>query len=361
MLNPFSFGGVQKRTAIEEQNEPVRQVLDACKRALRMTFFLTVVIEVLTLTPIVFMMNMYDRVMNSRSEVTLVSLTVLVLGVYLFWAILEWIRTRLMIRISLRVDWDLAGRVFDASFRQYIGKRKLNANQVFSDLTQVRQFLTGTSLLALMKAPFAVIFIILAALFHPFLAIFALVATVLLLLTAMSNQRITTPVLKVANDLQAESIRLAGLALQQGETALALGMQPQLRKRWHEVHLSSLQMQVQASEVGGAMNGLSTFLQHILPSMQIALGVYLSIQGLITGGMVIAASMVIGKSIQPIQQVLSSWKVDATARVTEAGLEFGGKVYTSVSACALDASKSLGKELVAVNGWEWWGAQKFRS
>lgn len=308
MFNPFGFGGRKKRTAVEEQNEPVRKVLESCKRALRMTFWLTAFIEVLTVTPILYMLNMYDRVLNSRSDVTLVSLTVLVLGVYLFWALLEWIRTRLMIRISLRVDWDLASNIFDAAFRRFVGKRQLNANQVFGDLTEVRQFLTGDSILALMKAPFAVIFIIVGALFHPYLAIFALVATVILLLTAVANQRITTPVLKAANDLQTESTRLAGQALKQGETALALGMQPQLRRRWHEMHLSSLQMQVQASEVGGVMSSLSSFLTQSLPSLQIALGVYLAIQGLITGGMVIAASLIIGKSIQPIQQVLARWK-----------------------------------------------------
>jgi PrtD family type I secretion system ABC transporter len=308
MINPFHFGSSTKRSAIEVQNEPIRKVLASCKRALRLTLVLTVLIELLTITPILYMLNMYDRVMNSRSEVTLVSLTVLVLGVYLFWALLEWIRTRLMLRISLRVDWDLASNVFDAAFRRLVGKRQVNANEVFSDLTQVRQFLTGSSLIALMKAPFAVIFIILGAMFHPYLAIFALIAMVILLLTAVSNQRMTTPVLKAANDMQTESIRMAGEALKQSDTALALGMQPHLRERWHEKHLNSLQMQLQASEVGGIMSSLSSFLTNSMPSLQIALGVYLAIQGLITGGMVIAASLIIGKSIQPIQQVLGSWK-----------------------------------------------------
>lgn len=308
MFNFFRFGGGQGKDAVKLQNEPVRQVLDKCNKALRLVFIVTFVIEVLSIAPILYMLNMYDKVLSSRSEATLVALTLLVLGIYVFWSALEWIRARYMVRISLRIDWELAGEVFDASFRRYVGKKKLNPSQVFNDLTIVRQFLTGSSLISLMKAPFGVIFIIVGATFHPYLALFAVVATAILIFTAYSNQKITTPVLMAANDLQAEAVRMAGQALQQGETGLALGMRPNLKKRWHDKHLAYLQMQVGASEAGGAVAGVSTFLSQSLPSLQMGLAVFLAIEGLITGGMVIAASYLISRSVQPIQQVLASWR-----------------------------------------------------
>ena len=305
----YFFGfGARGKNAQDQLLDPVKKILDGCNQALRLVFFLTFVVEVLSVAPILYMLNMYDRVLQSRSSVTLVTFTILVLGVYVFWSALEWIRARFLVRISLRIDWDLAGDVFDAAFRRHIGKRNINAHQVFGDLTILRQFMTGSSLLALMKAPFGILFIVIGAFFHPYLAIFALVAMVLLLITAYANQRMTTPALKAANDMQAESVRMANQVLKQGETALALGMQPQLKKLWHEKHLAHLQMQIAASEVGGVMGSLSNFLAQSLPSLQIALGVFLAIEGLITGGMVMAASFLISRSVAPIQQVLGSWK-----------------------------------------------------
>ena len=104
---------------------------------------LCLVIEALSLAPIVYMWNAFDRVLSSRSLITLVSLTVLILGVYLFWSAMEWVRSRLMVRLSLRIDWELAAEVFDASFRRHAGRKDVNVQQVMSDLLELRQFLAG--------------------------------------------------------------------------------------------------------------------------------------------------------------------------------------------------------------------------
>ena len=144
--------GTPTETAVGQKN-PLREVLRQCKRAFWLTGVLTFVIEILSISPIMYMMNMFDRVMSSRSGVTLASLTTLILGLYVFWSALEWLRSRLMVRISMRVDWDLASATFDAAFRRYVGRKKVDVHQVLGDLLQVRQFLTGQSMLALMSAP----------------------------------------------------------------------------------------------------------------------------------------------------------------------------------------------------------------
>ena len=287
-----AFGTPAKVT--HGHNNPLREVLHQCRQAFWLTGILTFVVEVLSISPIMYMMNMFDRVLSSRSEVTLVSLTVLILGLYVFWSALEWLRTRLMVRISMRVDWDLASATFDAAFRRYVGRKKVDVHQVLRDLLLVRQFLTGQSILAVMSAPFAVLFIIVGAFFHPYLAIFILVASGLLVGASYMTKRVTTPVLRDANDAKAESNRIASQSLQHAESALALGMQPHIRNRWYQRHQGYLGMQAHASEAAGMMGGATGFLQKAFPSLQMALGAFLAIEGQITGGMVIAAMMLAG-------------------------------------------------------------------
>ena len=293
---------------------PVRKILLQCRKAFWLAFGLTFVIDMLSITPMLYMMSAYDRVLSSRSGVTLVSLTAIVIAFYIFWSALEWIRTRLMVRLSLRIDWELAADVFDASFRRYVGRKNVNVHQLLGDLLSLRQFLTGRSALALMNAPFAVVFIIIGAIFHPLLAVFAAVSSVLMLTVSYFTVRVTTPILKEANDANAEATRVAANSLRHAEATLALGMLGAVRSRWYKQHTEFLTNQVNASEATGLMGGMSSFLQKSLPSLQMALGVYLAMEGLITGGMVMVASLLISKSVGPIQQLIGSWKEIITAR-----------------------------------------------
>ena len=275
---------------------------------------LTLLIDILSITPILYMWNTFDRVIATRSGVTLVSLTLLVVGMYIFWSSLEWIRSRLMVRLSLRIDWDLAAEVFDASFRRYVGRRNVNVHQLMGDLLTMRQFLTGQPLLAIMDAPFALVFIIIGAMFHPYLAIFVVVATVLMLLATYMTQKVSGPILKAANDANAEAGRVATNSLRSAEATLALGMMPAVRNRWYAQHRKFLELQVNASEAAGLAGGFSGFLTKALPSLQMGLGAWLAIENKITGGMVIAASMLISKSVAPIQKLIANWKDIVSAR-----------------------------------------------
>ena len=308
-------------STLSGQKNPLREVLQECRKALWLTGILTFVIEVLSISPILYMMNMFDRVMASRSGVTLVSLTVLILGLYVFWAALEWMRTRLMVRISMRVDWDLAGATFDAAFRRYAGRKKVDVHQVLGDLLQVRQFLTGQSILALMSAPFAVMFVIIGGMFHIYLAVFIFVSSAILLGVSHMTQGVTSPLLRSANDAKAESNRIAAQSLQHAESALALGMHIHMRNRWYQRHQGYLGMQAHASEAAGLMGGASGFLQKAFPSLQMALGVFLAIDGLITGGMVMASTFLMTKAVAPIQKLISSWGDITTTRQSFERLE----------------------------------------
>jgi len=293
---------------------PVSELIRQCKRSFMFVALLTMVIEVLSITPIIFMLNLFDRVVSSRSGVTLVSMLVLVLLAYGFWSALDWIRTRMMIRISLRMDWDIAAKVFDTSFRRYLARKDVDVHQVMEDVVNLRQFMTGQSLLALMSAPFAIIFILIGWAFHPYLAVFIFVATALQFIAAYSTIRITTPALREANTAASVAARLAAQTLSKSNTALPLGMLGSIRKKWFLKHQYFLGMQVNASESAGLVGGFTSYLGHAMPSMQLALGAFLVIQGEITGGMMVAASFLLTRSMKPIKQVMGSWPHIQAAR-----------------------------------------------
>ncbi|MBU3568568.1 type I secretion system permease/ATPase [Polynucleobacter alcilacus] len=321
--------------------KPIESILYQCRKSFYFAIFITVIVDFLSITPMLYMMNVMDRAMSSRSSVTLISLTVLVISLYIFWSAIEWIRSRLLTRLSLRIDWDLSADIFDASFRRHVGRKNVNVHQLLGDLTNLRQFLTGKALLTLIDAPFAVVFILIGAMFHPYLAIFAVVASVLMLSVSYFTSKVTSPILKQANDSNSEASRVASNSLRHAESTLALGMMGAVRQRWYRHHHSHLESQVNASEASGLAGGLSGFLSKVLPSLQMALGAFLAMEGLITGGMVMAASMLISKAVSPIQQLLGNWKQIVEARQS----------YERLNALLIsDAKRQTQMQLPAVAG-----------
>ena len=295
-------------TVAPNERKPIEAVLHDCRRTFYFVVLLTIVLDFLSLTPMLYMMNVMDRAMAPRSGVTLVSLTLLVVALYIFWSAMEWIRTRVLVRLSLRLDWDLSADIFDASFRRYVGRKNVNVQQLLGDLSTLRQFLTGNGILTLIDAPFAIVFIIIGGIFHPYLAIFSLVAMVLMILAAYFNQKLSGPILKAANDANTEASRVANNSLRHAESTLALGMMGAIRQRWYNEHHKYLQNQVNATEAAGLTGGISKLINMMMPSLQMALGAFLAMENLITGGMVMAASMLISKAISPIQKLMTSWK-----------------------------------------------------
>jgi len=293
---------------------PVRRILTQSRHSFYLAFAITGVVELLSFAPIVYMWNVFDRVISARSSITLISLTTMVIAIYLFWALLEWLRSRLFVQLSAKLDWDLSTSVFDASFRRYVGYSNVNLHQLLSELLTLRQALTGRPVLALMDAPFAIVFIAAGFVFHPLLALFVALATGAILITSFAAQRASAPILKASNEENAAANKVAADSLRQAETTMAMGMLPAVRRRWFVRHQKFLQLQVNASEASGTMRGITKVVSMALPSLQIALGAWLAIEGEITGGMVIAASMLISKAISPLSKLIAEWNQIISAR-----------------------------------------------
>lgn len=292
----------------KSEKNPIAALLMQCRRSFYFAFFLTFLINVASIAPLIYMMNVFDRVISSRSAITLVSLTLLVVAIYIFWTALEWIRTKLMVRISLRIDWDVAANVFDASFRRYAVRKNVNVQQLLSDTVSLRNFLTGKPLMTVMDAPYAIIFIAIGWIIHPYLAYFVLAATLVMLISLYATQKISTPLLKKANDANANANKFATESLRQAEPTMAMGMMDAVRERWYQQHRSFLLHQVNANEAAALTSGFASFLQKSMGSLQMALGAWLAINNLITGGMIIAAIMLISRATAPIYSLLAEWQ-----------------------------------------------------
>ena len=292
---------------VPNDRKPIEAILHECRRTFYIAIALTLVINILGITPMLFMWNVMDLALPARSMVTMMSLLTIVIGAYVFWSSLEWIRSRLMTRLSLRIDWDLSADIFDASFRRHVMRKNVDVQQQLKDLATLRQFLTGPGILSLIDAPFAVVYLAIAWVFSPWIAVFVLGSIVLMSTITYFTSKATSPILKVASEANSEAARVAQNSLRHAESSLALGMMPAVRQKWYNHHHRYLENQVNASEASGVASGMSGFFSKSMASLQMGISTMLAIEGLITGGMVMAANLLIQRAVSPINKLTSGW------------------------------------------------------
>lgn len=191
-------------------------------------------INMLMLVPTIYMLQMYDRVLSSRNETTLWMLTLIMLGLYLLMTLLEWVRSRLLVRAGIRMDEVLKERIFTAAFEANLRKVGGNPGQALGDLTNIRQFLTGNGLFAFFDAPWTPIYLGVIYYLHPMLGHFALVGAILLVLLTLATEALTKKPLAAANTAAIQSGQFATNSLANDEVIEAMGMLPSLRERWRK-------------------------------------------------------------------------------------------------------------------------------
>lgn len=270
--------------------------------------------NMLALVPSLYMMQVYDRVLASQNELTLAMLTVLMLGAYLMLASLEMIRSFVLVRVGNRFDMMMNKRVYTAAFQQNLKTSGANAGQAMSDLTNVRQFMTGNALFAFFDAPWFPIYLAIIFFFQVPLGFFALGGTLILIVLAVVNERITRKPLGEANSLSVEANTMATNNLRNAEVIESMGMLPNLMSRWFKVHSKFLGLQAEASNKAGMISAGTKFTQLSLQSLVLGLGALLVIEHKMSAGMMIAASILVGRAMQPVQQVIGAWKSVGSTR-----------------------------------------------
>jgi ATP-binding cassette subfamily C exporter for protease/lipase len=298
---------------LNSKNEIERALL-----AFKSTFFtigaFSAISNMLMLVPSIYMLQVYDRVLASRNEITLLMLTMLMLGAYVFMSALELIRSFVLVRVGARFDMELNKRVYTAAFEQNLKKSGGNAGQALADLTNIRQFLTGNALFAFFDAPWFPVYLIVIFAFEPMLGLFALCGTAILVVLAYVNEKITKEPLSEANTMAIKSSTLATNNLRNAEVIESMGMLPNLMGRWFKMHGKFLHLQAQASEKAGIVGAITKFVQVSLQSLVLGFGALLVIEGKITPGMMIAASILVGRALAPVQQVIGVWKSYSSTR-----------------------------------------------
>ncbi|WP_445178435.1 type I secretion system permease/ATPase [Pseudomonas sp. McL0111] len=268
----------------------------------------TALINVLMLVPSIYMLQVYDRVLSSQNETTLAMLSLMVVGFFVFIGMLEVVRSFIVIRIGSQLERRFNLRVYQAAFERNLFKGEGNAGQSLGDLTHIRQFVTGPALFAFFDAPWFPVYLFVIYLFNVWLGVLATAGALLLIALACLNEYMTKKPLGEAAGYSQKSSQLATSHLHNAETIQAMGMLGALRKRWFGVHSRFLGLQNQASDTGAVISSVSKTLRLCLQSLVLGLGALLVIKGDMTAGMMIAGSILMGRVLSPIDQLIAVWK-----------------------------------------------------
>jgi ATP-binding cassette, subfamily C, bacterial exporter for protease/lipase len=295
------------RPAIRRRDGAIARALAGESRALAACGLFSGVSSLLLLVPSVYSMQIYDRVLSSRHGITLLALTAIALALYGLLAALDWARGELMVVAGMRLDERLRQPVYDAALGRP-GAGALASNAALADLATVRQFISGPALHALFDLPWLPLMAAAATLLHPWLGAYVLGATLLLAtLTWLSEWRSAAPLGRasvegvLAQQCLAETARHA-------ETVRALGMQPPLRERWTRRHLAMLGWQARASQAAETLGAGTRFARMALQSMVFAIGAWLTLDGELSAGGIFAVSLIVGRALGPVEQVLNLWR-----------------------------------------------------
>ena len=277
-------------------------------------------INLLMLVPALYMLQIYDRVLASRNEVTLLMLSIIMLGLYVLEAGIELVRSQVVVRATSDLDVRLSERVFDASFERYLRERTGNPVRSLGELAVLRQFLSGPGLFAFFDAPWTPLFIAVIFLLHPWLGVFALVASLLLMVTAYFNEKLTRAWLAESGRLAAAANHNAASSLRNAEAIEAMGMLVHLRRRWFRIHGRFLAAQAVAAQRAVSLNAIARFLRFALQSGILGLGALLVIDNQMSAGAMIAASILLGRALSPVEAAIANWRNFNNARAAYARL-----------------------------------------
>ena len=279
------------------------------------------IINVLALTPSLYMLQVYDRVLASSNETTLLMLTLLVLGLFLLSVLLEFIRSTVLVRVGNRLDMTLSTRVFNAAFERSLAGSGSSPSQAVADLTNLRQFLAGNALVAFFDAPWTPIYIIVTYMVHPLLGYLTLAGSVILFVLAYITHASTQKPLAQANKASIAASQFANDHLRNADVIESMGMLSGLRSQWFGQHRRVLALQTVAADRSARINALTRFMRLSLQSLSLGAGAMLVIEGTITAGMMIACSILVGRALAPVESVIGSWRQLLGARVAYARLD----------------------------------------
>jgi ATP-binding cassette subfamily C protein len=272
-------------------------------------------VNLLMLTGPLFMLQIYDRVLGSRSEETLAALVLLMSFLFLMMGTLDWARGRVLARLGARFQARLDKRVFDAILRKAV--RENNTHQTenqLKDLEAVQRFFSSPVYAALFDIPWTPIFLLGIAIFHPWLGILAVAGGIVLVVVTILNQTTTRAAQARAGMAGYAADRMADQLVSEAEMVRSLGMQGNFFNRWHRARVVALEETLHANDMGGSFSTASKTFRLFLQSAMLGLGAYLVLLGQMSPGAMIAASILMGRALAPVDLVIGQWALVQRAR-----------------------------------------------
>ncbi|MGB7206871.1 MAG: ABC transporter transmembrane domain-containing protein, partial [Anderseniella sp.] len=292
----------------EHDSQNIYAAFKKGRMALVSTGVFSFIINLLMLTGPLFMLQVYDRVLNSGSVSTLTALVILATLLYALYGFLEFVRSRVMVQVGRMLDEGLRSRAFEImNFHATKGNPQVR-NTPIVDLLTVRQFISSPGPFAFFDMPWAPVYLLVIYLMHPVLGIASTVAVVILAVLAIINNQIMKEPSAEAQKITAQAQVVSDESLRNAEIANVLGMSDVLRKRWEDLQSLALDAQTSASNRGGLISNISKTLRLMFQSGMLALGALLAVQQEISPGTMIAASIIMARSLAPVEQAVAHWQ-----------------------------------------------------
>jgi PrtD family type I secretion system ABC transporter len=305
----------QVKGSIYPEHSELAAAFASCRGALIATGLISGMSNVLMLTGAMFMLEIYDRVLPSRSVPTLVGIAILAGGLYVVQGILDLIRSRLLVRIGSALDEAVSGRVFDTILRLPMKVAKVNDGlQPLRDLDSVRSFLSGLGPIALFDLPWLPFYIGVCYLLHPWLGYTALAGAIILVALTLLTEVLTRRPTKAAASFAASRSELAQAGHRNAEAIVAMGMVGRMVRRWAEANRQYMAGQWSASDVVGGLGAVSKVLRLLLQSAMLGVGAFLVIHQEATAGIIIAGSILAARALAPVDLAIAHWKAFAACR-----------------------------------------------
>lgn len=301
--------------APEPSRSPVEAALLACRKAFIGVGIFSGAINILMLSGSLFMLQVYDRVLPSRSVQTLVGLVILIAVLYAFQGLFDILRGHLLTRIGASLNEQLNGRVFETAVLLPLKQRApADGLQPLRDLDQVRTFLSSTGPTALFDLPWMPLYLALCFVFHIWIGVTALAGAMLLVTLTLLTEAMTREAARTAATMGAARLALADAARRNGGALQAMGITPRIAARWIKIDEQHLDAHQKAADVASELGGISRVLRMMLQSAVLAVGAYLVINQQATAGVIIASSILVSRALAPVELAIANWKGFLAAR-----------------------------------------------
>ncbi len=298
----------------KEIKSDLQKALGLCRKSFLTAGFFSLFINFLMLVPALYMLQLYDRVITSGSQSTLLMLTLIMVLLLITMGLLEWVRGQILIRVGARLELLLNDRLFSLTFKHALFTGGKLGSQPLNDLTGLRTFLTNNGLFAFFDAPWLPIYIAVMFMFHEWFGWMAVGTAIILAGLAIITEKLTSKNMGEANTLSQAGKGLVNKNLRNAEVVESMGMLDGIRSGWQKTTNKVLQLQAKASAQYGMVTSISKTIRLMSQSLVLGVGAYLVLMQEISPGLMIAGSILLGRALAPIDLMISTWKGFVAAR-----------------------------------------------